>query len=516
MDPACADDIAVARAGGTRLRGPLRPGSDQDDRPGRDPDVGPRLRTVEGALMWQDGDGSNPDAPVELTGNGALNLAGTIYAPDAHVKITGNGDAVGTRLAVQIISWTLGRRRQRQPLHAVRPEPALPHHPARAWSTRARRALLRQAQRERGGLARILRAVDARAAEPLIGLDAPRAERHDVAAHAQREADLGERAVASADGDHGVGRGDDHEVADHAEAGRDRRADELVRLGRIGPREDADRLAAGAGAPREAARMTPPRPPVTTVAPPRASCWPTSSAHSRIRWASGPRGSPSPMTATYRGRTRAGRSVTCSSQRDRRQRLIPRRAGAEVAAHQLDGLDRQRHSGADAEAWSIQPRRSTGRRRARASVMCARNGSSDGSRAAAARAPARVASGAVRIGDAVPQHPRAARPRRTPPGGRSRPPSERWAAATVANRVGDRGTRPADRRCRGRRGSGASRPDPPSAARRREADRRQSATEADSAARMASSSGTATKQRQRSVIGRRAGRRRSAAARRAT
>ncbi|HJP72304.1 MAG TPA: hypothetical protein VJ975_11340, partial [Candidatus Limnocylindria bacterium] len=54
----------------------------------------------------QDGDGSNPDAPVELTGNGALNLAGTIYAPDANVKITGNGNAVGTRLAVQVISWT--------------------------------------------------------------------------------------------------------------------------------------------------------------------------------------------------------------------------------------------------------------------------------------------------------------------------------------------------------------------------------------------------------------------------
>ena len=40
-----------------------------------------------------------------MSGNGALNLAGTIYAPAANVKITGNGDAVGTRLAVQVISW---------------------------------------------------------------------------------------------------------------------------------------------------------------------------------------------------------------------------------------------------------------------------------------------------------------------------------------------------------------------------------------------------------------------------
>ena len=59
-----------------------------------------------GLLMWQDGDGSNPDAPINITGNGALNLAGTIYAPGADVMIKGNGNAIGTRLAVQIISWT--------------------------------------------------------------------------------------------------------------------------------------------------------------------------------------------------------------------------------------------------------------------------------------------------------------------------------------------------------------------------------------------------------------------------
>lgn len=60
----------------------------------------------KGLLMWQDRRGSNPTAPIHLVGSGVLDLAGTIYAPRAHVKITGNGEAEGTRLAVQIISWT--------------------------------------------------------------------------------------------------------------------------------------------------------------------------------------------------------------------------------------------------------------------------------------------------------------------------------------------------------------------------------------------------------------------------
>jgi hypothetical protein len=64
----------------------------------------------KGLLMWQDRRGRNPSAPIELAGNGALNLAGTIYAAEANVKITGNGDAEGTRLAVQVISstWDIG------------------------------------------------------------------------------------------------------------------------------------------------------------------------------------------------------------------------------------------------------------------------------------------------------------------------------------------------------------------------------------------------------------------------
>ena len=60
----------------------------------------------KGLLMWQDRRGSNPTAGIKLTGTGTLNLAGTIYAPLADVKITGNGAAVGTRLAVQLISYT--------------------------------------------------------------------------------------------------------------------------------------------------------------------------------------------------------------------------------------------------------------------------------------------------------------------------------------------------------------------------------------------------------------------------
>lgn len=58
-----------------------------------------------GMLIWQDGRGDNPEAPIEIVGQGALDIAGTIYAPFADVKIDGNGDSTAI-LAVQIISWT--------------------------------------------------------------------------------------------------------------------------------------------------------------------------------------------------------------------------------------------------------------------------------------------------------------------------------------------------------------------------------------------------------------------------
>lgn len=58
----------------------------------------------KGLLIWQDGQGSNPAAPISLTGNGDMNIAGTIYAPEALVKMEGNGSSTA-RLAVQIIAW---------------------------------------------------------------------------------------------------------------------------------------------------------------------------------------------------------------------------------------------------------------------------------------------------------------------------------------------------------------------------------------------------------------------------
>jgi Putative Flp pilus-assembly TadE/G-like len=58
----------------------------------------------KGLLIWQDGQGRNPSATIKLTGQGEMNLAGTIYAPKALVTLEGNG-LTTARLAVQIISW---------------------------------------------------------------------------------------------------------------------------------------------------------------------------------------------------------------------------------------------------------------------------------------------------------------------------------------------------------------------------------------------------------------------------
>ena len=95
MDPNCAPGVARCDQGPIGLSG-------QGSVKLWGLDSGP----WRGLLLWQDGDGSNPAAPISITGNGSLNLAGTIYAPGADVTITGNGNAIGTRLAVQIISWT--------------------------------------------------------------------------------------------------------------------------------------------------------------------------------------------------------------------------------------------------------------------------------------------------------------------------------------------------------------------------------------------------------------------------
>jgi Flp pilus assembly protein TadG len=58
----------------------------------------------KGILLWQDGNGCQPTAPVSLGGNGDVVIAGTIYAPKASVTL--NGGATGTGSAsIQIISW---------------------------------------------------------------------------------------------------------------------------------------------------------------------------------------------------------------------------------------------------------------------------------------------------------------------------------------------------------------------------------------------------------------------------
>lgn len=74
--------------------------------------VTPNACPWKGILVWQDGTGSNPTAPVQLGGQASTVLAGTIYAPKADVQITGGQNTTGCTgttsgcLAIQIISWT--------------------------------------------------------------------------------------------------------------------------------------------------------------------------------------------------------------------------------------------------------------------------------------------------------------------------------------------------------------------------------------------------------------------------
>jgi hypothetical protein len=95
-DPACLSDPTLARC----LQGQIKI-SGQSSLRLWGLDSGP----WRGLLMWQDGRGNNPSAPINLVGQGDMNIAGTIYAPKANVKIDGNGDSTAI-LAVQIISWT--------------------------------------------------------------------------------------------------------------------------------------------------------------------------------------------------------------------------------------------------------------------------------------------------------------------------------------------------------------------------------------------------------------------------
>ena len=58
----------------------------------------------KGLLLWQDGNGSDPDAVVTLGGQTSLDISGTIYAPKAEVRLTGGSSGTGVA-SVQIISW---------------------------------------------------------------------------------------------------------------------------------------------------------------------------------------------------------------------------------------------------------------------------------------------------------------------------------------------------------------------------------------------------------------------------
>ncbi len=139
-----------------------------------------------GLLLWNDGDGSNPAAPMSITGQGDMNIAGTIYAPGSDVKLEGNGSSTSV-LAVQIISWTwdIGGNGDLY----------MPYDPSQLYRITQRglvhyaclggleRTCRRQAERQGHRLTRIAGAVDARAAKPMLRFDPPGAERHHVATH---------------------------------------------------------------------------------------------------------------------------------------------------------------------------------------------------------------------------------------------------------------------------------------------------------------------------------------------
>jgi len=60
-------------------------------------------------LIWNDGNGSNPDAIISLGGQTTLDIAGTIYSPKGPVTLEGGSGVGGSptnRAAIQIISWT--------------------------------------------------------------------------------------------------------------------------------------------------------------------------------------------------------------------------------------------------------------------------------------------------------------------------------------------------------------------------------------------------------------------------
>ncbi len=59
-------------------------------------------------LIWNDGNGSTPTAPITLGGQTQLDIAGTIYSPKGQVTLEGGSGVGGSptnRAAIQIIAW---------------------------------------------------------------------------------------------------------------------------------------------------------------------------------------------------------------------------------------------------------------------------------------------------------------------------------------------------------------------------------------------------------------------------
>ena len=68
-----------------------------------------KLRAIEtgpyrGIVVWNDGNGSNPAALIDLKGQSALDISGTIYSPGGLVNMEGGSSGTSVA-AVQIIAW---------------------------------------------------------------------------------------------------------------------------------------------------------------------------------------------------------------------------------------------------------------------------------------------------------------------------------------------------------------------------------------------------------------------------
>jgi hypothetical protein len=65
-------------------------------------DTGP----YKGIVLWNDGNGSNPTALIDLEGQSSLDVSGTIYSPKGNIKMEGGSSGTSTA-SVQIIAWQI-------------------------------------------------------------------------------------------------------------------------------------------------------------------------------------------------------------------------------------------------------------------------------------------------------------------------------------------------------------------------------------------------------------------------